>query len=110
MNYNDHQPTNDFFDSFAFDSFISYILHPTRITSHSKTLIDNIFSNLISPDIIFANITATISDHLPQVSYAPNLSNPTPKCNYYESDLFKQENFLYMLGTCVFGHWKNDKK
>ena len=92
-------------------TLISYILHPTRITSHSKTVIDNIFSNLISPDIISASITATISDHLPQVSYAPNLSNPsTQKSNYYESDLFKQENFLYLLGTRVFGHWKNDKK
>ena len=59
LNYNDHQPTNDFLDSLASNSFISYILHPTKITSHSKTLIDNIFSNFIS-----GNITATISDHL----------------------------------------------
>ena len=44
LNCNDHQPTNDFLDSLASNSFIPYILHPTRITSHSKTLIDNIFS------------------------------------------------------------------
>ena len=68
LNYNDHQPTNNFLDSLASNSFIPYILHPTRITSHSKTLIDNIFSNFISPDIISGNITATISDHLPQFS------------------------------------------
>ena len=66
LNYNCHQPTNDFLDSLASNSFIPYILHPTRITSHSKTLIDNVFSNLISPDIICGNITATISDNLPQ--------------------------------------------
>ena len=77
LNYNDHQPTNDFLDSLASNSFIPYILHPTRITNHSKTLIDNIFSNFISPDIISGNITATISDHLPQFSFVPNiLSNP----------------------------------
>ena len=64
LNYNDHQPTNDFLDSLASNSFIPYIFHPTRITtSHSKTLIDNIFSNFISPKIISGNITATISDH-----------------------------------------------
>ena len=51
LNYNDHQPTNDFLDSLASNSFIPYILHPTRITSHSKTLIDNTFSNFISPEI-----------------------------------------------------------
>ena len=31
-------------------SFIALILHPTRTTSHSNTLIDNIFSNAIDPD------------------------------------------------------------
>ena len=77
LSYNDHQPTNDFLDSLASNSFIPYILHPTRITSHSKTLIDNIFSNYISHEIISGNITATISDHLPQFSFVPNiLSNP----------------------------------
>ena len=98
LNYNDHQPTNDFLDSLASNSFIPYILHPTRITNHSKTLIDNIFSNFISPDIMSGNITATISDHLPQFSFVPNiLSNPpTQKSNYYERDWskFKQENFI----------------
>ena len=98
LSYNYHQPTNDFLHSLASNSFIPCILHPTRITSHSKTLIDNIFSNFISPDIISGNITATISDHLPQFSFVPNiLSNPsTQKSNYYERDWskFKQENFI----------------
>ena len=89
---------NDLLDSLASNSFIPYILHPTRITSHSKTLIDNIFSNYISHEIISGNITATISDHLPQFSFVPNiLSNPsTQKSNYYERDWskFKQENFI----------------
>ena len=98
LNYNDHQPTNDFLDSLASNSFIPYILHPTRITSHSKTLIDNIFSNIISHEIISDNITATISDHLPQFSFVPNiLSNPsTQKSNFYERDRskFKHKNFI----------------
>ena len=98
-NYNDHQPTNDFLDSLASNSFIPYILHPTRITSHSKTLMDNIFSNFISPEIISGNITATTSDHLPQFSFVPNiLSNPsTQKSTYYERywSKFKQENFIF---------------
>ena len=63
LNYNDHQPTNGFLDSLASISFIPYILHPTRITSHSKTLIDKIFSNYISREITSGNITSTISDH-----------------------------------------------
>ena len=65
LNYNVRQPSNDFLDSLASNSFIPYTLHPTRVTSHSKTLIGNIFFNFISPEIISFNITATISDHLP---------------------------------------------
>ena len=42
------------------------ILQPTRKTSHSKTLMDNTFWSIIEPDIILSNLTATISDHLPQ--------------------------------------------
>ena len=64
LNYNVHNPTNEFLDSLASNSFLPYILQPTRITSHSKTLIDNIFRNM--PDSVSGNLTATISDHLPQ--------------------------------------------
>ena len=62
LNYNEHNQTNEFLDSLASNSFIPLILQPTRITSHSNTLIDNVFSNVIDPDIISGNLTATISD------------------------------------------------
>ena len=97
FNYNDLKPRNDFLDSLAPDSFIPYILHPTRINSHSKTLTDNIFSNYISHEIVSGNITATRSDHLPQFLFVPNIlsNSSTQKSNFYERDWskFKQENF-----------------
>ena len=65
LNYNEHNQTNEFLDSLASNSFIPLILQSTRITSHSSTLIDNIFLNVIDLDIISGNLTATISDHLP---------------------------------------------
>ena len=64
LNYNDHNQTNEFLNSLASNSFIPVILQPTRITSHSNTLIDNIFSNVIDPDIISVILTTTISDYL----------------------------------------------
>ena len=98
LNYNEHNETNEFLDSLASNSFIPLILQPTRITSHSNTLIDNIFSNVIDPDIISGNLTATISDHLPQFSIIPNVfGNITGnKSNIYERDWskFDQENFI----------------
>ena len=66
LDYNEHNQANEFLDSLASNSFISLILQPTRITSHSNTLIDNLFSNVTDPDIISGNLTATISYHLPQ--------------------------------------------
>ena len=77
LNYNDHNPTNEFLDSpVASNSFVPYILQPTRLTSHSKTCIDNIISNIISPEAISGNLTAAISDHL-QFMIVPNVfSNP----------------------------------
>ena len=98
LNYNVHSPTNEFLDSLASNSFLPYILQPTRITSHSKTLIDNIFTNVIFPDSISGNLRATISNHFPQFLIVPNIfSNPpSNKSNIYERDWsnFDQENFI----------------
>ena len=43
LNYNNHNPPNEFLDSLASNSFLPYILQPTKLTSHSKILMDNIF-------------------------------------------------------------------
>ena len=52
---------------------LPYFLHPTKITGHSKTLIDNIFSNHISKEAICGNLISTISDHLPQFLIMPSI-------------------------------------
>ena len=98
LNYNEHNQTNKFLDSLASNSFVPLILQPNRITSHSNTLIDNIFSNVIDSDIISGNLTATISDHLPQFSTIPNMSGNVSgnKSNIYERDWpkFNREHFI----------------
>ena len=98
MNYNEHNQTNEFLDSLTSNSFIPLILQPTRITSHSNTLIDNIFSNIIDPDIISGNLTTTISDYLPQFSVIPNMFGNIPgnESNIYERDWskFNTENLI----------------
>ena len=98
LNHNVHQPNNDFLDSLASNSIIPYIFEPTRLMSHSRTIIENIFSNILSSAIISENLTPTISDHLPQFLFAPNiLSNPSyNKSNIFERDWsrFNKENFI----------------
>ena len=99
MHYNEHKPpTNEFLDSLASNSYLPYIIQPSRHTSHYKTFIDNIFRNVISKDIISGNVTATISDHLPQFLISPNTfaEPPSSKSNVFERDWsnFDQENFV----------------
>ena len=98
LNYNEHNQRNEFLDSLASKSFIPLISQPTRITSHSNTLIDNIFSNFIDPDIRSGNLDAIISDHLPQFSIIANMfSNiPSNRSNIYGRDWskFDTENLI----------------
>ena len=100
LNYNEHNQTNEFLDSLASNSFIPLILQSTRITSHSNTLIDNIFSNVIHPNIVSGNLTATLSDHLPQFSIIPNIFGNIPcnKSNIYERDWSKYDRENFILG------------
>ena len=98
LNYNNHNSTNESLDSLLSNSFVPYMLQPTRLTSHSKTLIDNIFSNIISPEAISGNLTATISNHLPQFMIVPNFcsNSLSNKSSIFERDWpnFHQENFI----------------
>ena len=98
LNYNIYQPANGFLDSLASDSIIPYILQPKRLTSHSRTLIGNILSNIVSSEIISGNLTTTISHYLHQSLFAPNtLSNPSyNRSNKFERDWskFNKENFI----------------
>ena len=87
LNYDIHPPTNEFLDSLSSHNFLPHILHPSRVTTNSKTLID-IFSNMDVPSIISGNLTASISDHLPQFLVAPNIffNASYPKSNICERD------------------------
>ena len=77
---------------------MSYIIQPTRITSHSKSIIDNIFSNYISQEIISDNLKSTIPDRLPHFLIAPHIfsSAPNKKSNIFEGDWskFNCEEFI----------------
>ena len=44
LQYNHHTPTQEFIDTLFSFAFIPLISHPTRLTSYSATLIDNIFT------------------------------------------------------------------
>ena len=52
LNYDGHTGTNDFINSMVSHYLLPYSLHPTRVTDHSSTVIDNVFSNVTNFDNI----------------------------------------------------------
>ena len=98
MHYNEHKPTKKFLDSPNSNPYIPYIIQPSQHVSHSRTLIGNIVSNIISKDIISGNITATIFNHLPQfLTFLNAIADPASnKSNDFERDWsnFDLENFV----------------
>ena len=66
---------NKFINDFSSNCLHPPILLPTRISGNSKTIIDNMLSNIIEPlikNVATGNITFSISDHLPQFFFLPN--------------------------------------
>ena len=98
LKYDKHAPTNEFLDSLSAHMFLPHIVQPARISTTSKTLIDNIFSNIHTPSSVSGNLTSSISDHLPQFLIVPNIfvNLSPPKSNSYKRDWnnFDQENFI----------------
>ena len=66
--------TSDFFNLISSFNILPFITLPTRITNRSQTLIDNIFSNTSSAQIISGNLTSTVSDHLSQFFIFPDFN------------------------------------
>ena len=57
LNTETDEPTSSFLNNLTSNLFIPHIILPTRITTRSKTLIDNIFSNPLNSSYISGNIT-----------------------------------------------------
>ena len=69
LQYNHHTPTQEFIDTLFSQAFIPLISNPTRLTSYSATLIDNIFTNNLSQNVLNGTVLNDLSDHLPVFAY-----------------------------------------
>ena len=66
LNYNSHTPTKNFANLPLSKQLLPYILHPSRVSGISATLIDNIFSNICDQETVSGNILMLLTDHFPQ--------------------------------------------
>ena len=111
LNYGQHSPNNKFLYFFLSHMLFRHFVQLARIRNNFKTLIDNIYSNAITPHNISGNLTDIISDYLPQFLTAPYVSSnpPSTKLNIFERDwsMFHQENFILKYLSV---DWKNSNE
>ena len=69
LQYNHHTPTQEFIDTLFSHAFIPLISNPTRLTTYSATLIDDIFTNNLSQNVLNGIVLNDLSDHLPVFAY-----------------------------------------
>ena len=99
LNYELNRETADFLNNIHSNSLVPYITLPTRITSRSKTLIDNIFFNEINDAAISGNLITDVSDHHAQFLMTPKIlgndltNKVTLRRSYknFNNELFKND-------------------
>ena len=96
LNVETQPEISNFVDNLSSLYLLPTVNIPTRITSTSKTLIDNIFCNFSDPTFLSGNLVSAISDHLPQFLITTNTVNSKPISNlsYRDWSKFKQEEFV----------------
>lgn len=65
LKYNEHDETGKYLDMLFDNNLIPIITKPTRITDHSSTLIDHIYTNLSISHVTSGILEVDLSDHLP---------------------------------------------
>ena len=102
---NSHTDTSNFLEQNLSSCIRPFILRPTRITPHSKTLIDNIYSNYLEDNYLSGNIISAISDHLPQflltgTSHDLPKTKPPRKITFKDYKNFDRQNLILdFIGT-----------
>ena len=78
LNSHSHQPTNEFINLMTSNSLYPLISKPTRITSSTATLIDNIFTNNLELNMNSGILYTGLSDHSPvsQVTHLKMIVEP----------------------------------
>ena len=115
LRYESQNPTREFLDILSSASLAPKITIPTRITTRSRTLIDNIFTNSVDESSITGNLECCISDHLaqflifPSHKPAPNENNTIIyKRNYGKIDKKFKDDLKNIDWTTALNNQAND--
>ena len=96
LNYNSSTPITNYVNFLFSKQFLPYIIHPSRVSAHSSSLIDNIFSNITDTKTISGNILTQITDNFPQFLIVKHAGITYKNLSYFQHDFshFNEENIL----------------
>ena len=112
LSYEHHTETNNFINSMVSHYLLPYILHSTRVTDHSSTVIDNIFSNVTEYETISGNIINQIADHFAQFLLLKRINIKYKNTNFYQYNYsnFNKENFVEEFSNINWNKLENDEE
>ena len=96
LNYESHSDTNEFINTMVSHYLLPHILQPKRVTDHSATIIDNIFTNATDFEALSGNILNQLADHFSQFLILKRLPITHKDAAYYQYDYsnFDKDRFI----------------
>ena len=102
----DSNETFNFFEGMMSCHLLPIITIPTKINPKKSTVIDNIFTSEIQPDMLSGNLTVPISDHLPSFFIIPrDNQNHIPKKHNIYTRKTKDFDKVSFIGEYVNINW-----
>ena len=103
LRYNEHTNTEDYLNMLYSNNFLPLITKPTRLTDHSSTLIDHIYTNTIN-SLVSGIVKIDISDHFPIFCLAGTSLKKSCRKLFFR-DYSKFNSDLYLHDICAMD-WK----
>ena len=87
-------------------NLFSTVTFPTRITSNTSTLIDNIYVNVDSSNYKVSPLTNGLSDHDAQIMEILNLNHVNPKKHYDLTRKIDNNTILNFINLLSYENWE----
>ena len=108
INHLTHKPTEDYLEVMYSKGLIPVINRPTRVTDHSATLIDHIFTNNYDATNFYQGILVTdITDHYPIFHVAHFEVNSKPIDDYFYKRDMSSRNYASFYDNISMIDWSD---